>query len=58
MWIVEQEGDRRGWTAQRATLPNPPRSEDEWIDRMTEMRLDEFLRFFALAAAPRGEAMT
>jgi hypothetical protein len=58
MWLVESTASRQGWAAQRATLPAPPRTEEEWIDCILGMRVDEFLRFFALAApAPRAAAI-
>ncbi len=50
MFLVEHTSTRAGWTAQWRTLDPRPQNEDQWLDRIMQMRVDEFLRFFVRAA--------
>ena len=54
MHLVEGLATREGWRRQWATLAPRPRDEEEWIDAIAAMRVDEFLRFFALTMPAEG----
>ena len=52
MHVAETQSTREIWTARWESLEHPPRNEDEWIDRLLEMRVDEFVRFFTAPRSP------
>jgi hypothetical protein len=47
MHLVETYSDRLKWKAKWASLPAPPRNEEQWIDLILVMTVGEFLSFFA-----------
>jgi hypothetical protein len=47
MHLVETFSNRSKWKARWASIPGPPRNEEQWIDRILAMTVGEFLNFFA-----------
>jgi hypothetical protein len=59
MFLVETASASDGRTERWRTLEPAPKNEEEWLDRIMEMRVGEFLRFCTLAGteAPWRDAV-
>lgn len=47
MHMVETFSDYHKWKEKWASLLNPPRNEEQWIDLILDMTVSEFVNFFA-----------